>query len=60
MRGHLAAFFTITVWAITFVSIKVLLGAFSPVEVMFYRLIVAVAAVGLCLIPTMNLSIRVT
>ncbi len=42
--GHLAAFFTIFVWGITFISIKVLLVPFSPVEIMFYRLILAVVA----------------
>jgi drug/metabolite transporter (DMT)-like permease len=40
--GHLAAFFTIFVWGITFISIKMLLTPFSPVEIMFYRLILAV------------------
>jgi len=43
-RGHLAAAFTIFIWAITFVSIKILLGPFSPVEIMFYRMILALAA----------------
>jgi drug/metabolite transporter (DMT)-like permease len=42
MRGHLAAIFTIIVWAITFISIKVLLVPFSAVEIMFYRLLMAV------------------
>lgn len=39
--GHLAAFITIFIWGITFISIKVLLDDFTPVEVMFYRLVVA-------------------
>lgn len=39
--GHLAAFFTIFVWGITFINTKVLLVTFSPVEIMFYRLILA-------------------
>ncbi len=39
--GHLAAFFTIFVWGLTFISIKVLLVTFTPVEIMFYRLILA-------------------
>lgn len=42
--GHLAAFFTITVWAITFISTKVLLVDFPPVEIMFYRLVFALLA----------------
>ncbi len=44
IRGHLAAFFTIFVWGITFISIKVLLVTFTPVEIMFYRLVLAVLA----------------
>ncbi len=38
--GHLAAIFTITTWATTFISIKVLLGVFSPVEIMVFRLVI--------------------
>lgn len=44
LRGHLAAFFTVFVWGITFISTKVLLVSFTPVEVMFYRLVLAVLA----------------
>jgi drug/metabolite transporter (DMT)-like permease len=44
MTGHLAAFFTICVWAVTFISIKVLLVPFTPVEIMFFRLVLAVVA----------------
>jgi drug/metabolite transporter (DMT)-like permease len=44
LRGHLAAFFTISVWAITFISIKVLLVPFTPMEITFYRLALALAA----------------
>ncbi len=40
--GHLAALFTIFVWGITFISTKALLAPFTPVEIMFYRLLVAV------------------
>lgn len=43
-RGHLAAFFTIFVWGVTFISIKVLLGPFSPVDILFYRMALAAAA----------------
>jgi drug/metabolite transporter (DMT)-like permease len=44
IRGHLAALFTISVWGITFISTKVLLVAFTPVEITFYRLVLAVLA----------------
>jgi drug/metabolite transporter (DMT)-like permease len=42
--GHLAAFFTVFVWGITFIATKALLTEFSPVEVMFFRLVLAVLA----------------
>ena len=42
--GHLAALFTILVWGITFISTKVLLVPFTPVEITFYRLLLAVLA----------------
>ncbi len=35
--GHLCALITIVIWATTFISTKVLLEDFSPVEIMFYR-----------------------
>jgi drug/metabolite transporter (DMT)-like permease len=40
-KGHLSAFFTIFVWGVTFISIKLLLADFTPTEVIFYRLILA-------------------
>jgi drug/metabolite transporter (DMT)-like permease len=39
--GHLAAFITISIWASTFISIKILLKSFSPVEIMVFRLVIA-------------------
>ena len=44
MWGHLAAFFSIFVWGITFISTKVLLVSFSPLEIIFFRLFLAVLA----------------
>jgi drug/metabolite transporter (DMT)-like permease len=43
-QGHLAAFLTIFIWGITFVSIKVLIGPFTPVEIIFFRLALALLA----------------
>lgn len=40
-QGHIAAFVTIFIWGTTFISTKVLLIDFSPVEIMFYRLVLA-------------------
>jgi drug/metabolite transporter (DMT)-like permease len=47
LPGHIAAFFTISVWAITFISTKVLMVHFTPVEILFYRLTLAVFALSI-------------
>jgi len=46
--GHLTALLTIVIWATTFISTKVLLRSFQPVEILFYRFAMGFAA--LCLI----------
>lgn len=35
--GHLAALFTVIIWGTTFISTKVLLKSFTPVEILFIR-----------------------
>ncbi|MDE7286130.1 MAG: DMT family transporter [Lachnospiraceae bacterium] len=45
--GHLAALFTIIVWGTTFISTKVLLVDFSPVEILFFRFVMGFAALFL-------------
>lgn len=47
-KGHAAALFTIAVWGTTFISTKVLLQAFQPVEILFIRFTLGLAA--LCLV----------
>lgn len=37
LQGHLAAIVTVIIWASTFISTKVLLGAFLPIEILFVR-----------------------
>jgi len=54
ISGHLAALFTISVWGITFISTKVLLVPFSPVEIMFFRLVMALLA--LCVVSPPRLT----
>lgn len=44
LSGHLAALFSICVWGITFIATKLLLVDFTPIETMFYRLLLAVLA----------------
>ena len=42
--GHIAAFLTITIWATTFVSTKVLLKEFNPIEILFIRFVIGYVA----------------
>lgn len=38
--GHLCAVLTIIIWGTTFISTKLLLGDFKPIEILFYRFII--------------------
>ncbi|MEN6392859.1 MAG: DMT family transporter [Anaerolineaceae bacterium] len=40
-QGHLAAFITIMIWGTTFIITKVLLESFSPIEILFFRILIA-------------------
>ena len=44
LLGHIAAIFTIVVWGTTFISTKVLLTGFQPVEILFVRLLLGLMA----------------
>ena len=44
MKGHLEALLTILIWGTTFISTKVLLDVFSPVEILLQRFILGYAA----------------
>lgn len=43
-RGHLAAMLTIAIWGTTFISTKVLLTDFQPVEILFFRFVLGFLA----------------
>lgn len=45
--GHLAAIFSILVWGTTFISTKVLLKTFTPIEILFIRFIIGYFALFL-------------
>ncbi len=47
LYGHLAAGFSIFVWGTTFISTKVLLEAFTPLEILFFRFFIGYAALWL-------------
>jgi drug/metabolite transporter (DMT)-like permease len=46
-KGHGAALITILIWGITFISTKILLKEFSPVEILFYRF--SIGLIALCI-----------
>lgn len=42
--GHLAALLTIIIWGTTFISTKILLADFQPVEILFFRFLIGLLA----------------
>lgn len=47
LAGHVAALGTILIWGTTFISTKILLGAFTPVEILFLRFTIGYTALWL-------------
>lgn len=45
--GHMLALFTIFVWGTTFISTKVLLTDFQPVEILLFRFVIGLVALSL-------------
>lgn len=45
--GHLAALVTILIWGTTFISTKVLLQDFQPIEILFFRFVLGLIALFL-------------
>ena len=43
-KGHLAALITILIWGTTFISTKVLLVDFQPIEILFFRFLMGLLA----------------
>jgi drug/metabolite transporter (DMT)-like permease len=43
-KGHLVALFTILVWGNTFISTKILLGTFTPIEILVIRFVMGYLA----------------
>ena len=43
-KGHIAAIFTVAIWSTTYISTKILLESFDPVEIMVYRFIIGFLA----------------
>lgn len=47
-RGHMGAILTIVIWGTTFISTKVLLRDFTPIEILFFRFVMGYLA--LCIV----------
>ena len=47
LHGHLAAVFTVIVWGMTFISSKIMLSAFTPLEILVYRFGLGVIALAI-------------
>lgn len=44
ITGHISALTTIFIWGTTFISTKVLLRSFNPIEILFFRFLIGFAA----------------
>ncbi|BAK44639.1 DMT family transporter [Eggerthella sp. YY7918] len=56
VRGHVFALLTVLVWAVTFVSTKVLLVHLTPIEILFFRFIIGFVALALLRPRRLHLS----
>lgn len=54
--GHIAALFTVIVWGTTFISTKILLLDFTPLEILFFRFILGFLV--LCLVKPKRLKTK--
>ena len=54
--GHIAALFTVIVWGTTFISTKILLLDFTPLEILFFRFILGFFV--LCLVKPQRLKTK--
>ena len=55
-KGHILALMTVAIWGLTFVSTKVLLESFLPVEILFLRFLLGFVA--LCLMSPHVLRLK--
>lgn len=58
LLGHLAAMLTIFLWGSTFISTKILLTAFSPTEILFFRFFLGYLALMIIYPVTMKVQHR--
>lgn len=59
MMGHLTAMLTVLLWGTTFISTKILLVEFSPLEILFFRFVMGtVALTVICPRPMRGTTLR--
>lgn len=58
LKGHLAAFITILIWGTTFISTKVLLITFTPVEILFIRFMIGFIALWIVYPHSLHINIK--
>lgn len=58
IKGHLAAFITILIWGTTFISTKVLLIAFSPIEILFIRFVIGFIALWIVYPHSLHVNLK--
>ena len=59
MAGHLAAILTVLLWGTTFISTKILLTGFSPLEILFFRFVLGIVALtAVCPRPIKGTTLR--
>ena len=56
--GHLTAVITILIWGTTFISTKVLLTSFTPIEILFCRFIIGFIALNIFYTKRMKIKDR--
>lgn len=58
LRGHLNALITIIIWGTTYISTKVLLRSFSPIEILFTRFVIGYLTLWILYPRRLKLSSR--
>lgn len=58
IKGHLAAFITILIWGTTFISTKVLLIVFSPIEILFIRFVIGFIALWIVYPHSLHINLK--
>jgi drug/metabolite transporter (DMT)-like permease len=58
LAGHLLALVTVFIWGVTFISTKILLRELAPVEILFYRFVIAYIVLFL-IYPKIQKSINI-